>query len=128
MSKRPPTADATSEIALPAKRLKPRVNWWYVTEELVEGTWQVICYYRDYMEAHNAMRDFERQDCPTRPSRVSHIWEYEALLVSGEYQQVFTRDPLQPDVIRVLNAGSLSVRALEILKAVEILPVQANDA
>ena len=120
-------ADETPETAhaFPPRRVRPRVTIWFVTEELVDNTWKVICHYRDYMEAHNAMRNFERQNFGI--IRVSHVWEYEALL-SGKYHRVFTRDPLQPDVIRVLNAGSLSVRALEILKAVEILPVQANDA
>ena len=74
---------------------------WFVTEELVDDTWQVICHYRDYMEAHNAMRNFERQDCPTRPSRVSHIWEYEAL--SGKYYRVTTRDPLTPEAADMLS-------------------------
>ena len=105
----------------------PSVNMWYVTEEFIDGTWQVIRHYRDYMKAHNAMRNFERQDCPTRPSRVSHIYEYEAL-VEGKPRRVFTRDLLQPDVIKELNTDSLSVKDLEILNAVDILPPLDNDA
>ena len=79
------------------------------------------------MEAHNAMRNFERQDCPTRPSRVSHIYEYEAL-VKGKPHRVFTLDLLPPHIIKKLNADSLSVKDLEILNAVDILPPLDNDA
>ena len=38
-----------------------------------------------------------RCHCPTRPSRVSHIWEYEAL--PGEYY----RDPLTPEAVDMLG-------------------------
>ena len=41
---------------------------------------------------------------------------------------MFTRDPLQPDVLELLNADSLSAKDLEILNAVDILPPLDNDA
>ena len=73
---------------------------WFVTEELVDNTWKVICHYRDYMEAHNAMRNFERQNFGI--IRVSHVWEYEAL--SGKYYRVTVRDPLTPEAADILSA------------------------
>ena len=52
------------------------------------------------MEAHNAMRNFERQNFGI--IRVSHVWEYEAL--SGKYYRVKVRDPLTPEASDILSS------------------------
>ena len=97
------TPDETPEIApaFPPRRLKPRVTMWFVTEELVDNTWKIICHYRDYMEAHNAMRNFERQDFGT--IRVSHLLVYEGEALSGKYYCMKTRDPLTPEALDTLS-------------------------
>ena len=74
---------------------------WFVTEELQDNTWKIICHYRDYMEAHNAMRNFERQDFGI--IRVSHLLEYEGEALSGKYYRVTTRDPLTPEALDTLS-------------------------
>ena len=52
------------------------------------------------MEAHNAMRNFERQNSGI--IRVSHIWEYQVL--SGNYYRITVRDPLTPEASDILSS------------------------
>ena len=81
------------------------MTMWFVTEELVDNTWKVICHYRDYMEAHDAMHDFERQDFGI--VRVSHFWEC-AGVFSGKYHRVTARDLMTPEAADILITSAMA--------------------
>ena len=69
----------------------------YCTQVYRNKTWQTICHYSDYMEAHKIMRRWEEDSHGFgEVFRVSHTWSY----YGYGYKSVHVREPLTAAEIR----------------------------